>query len=193
MRARRALWALAGAAMVAAGCTALVNGKLNKKPEHGDGSIGGPCMSPADCNDGNACNGAEQCTMGMCVPGTRAVDGAACDADANPMTHDICVMAMCVHGMCGDRIVDPMGMPHEECDDGNTTNDDGCDNDCTFSCTVDLDCNDMDPCNGIERCGTGGDMGALHVCQPGRLDEPDGTVCNRVGGSPGHCMGGMCI
>lgn len=189
MRTRGKLWALIVATVVVAGCTAIVNGKLNKLPERTDGSIGRPCMTAADCNDGDACNGAEQCAMGMCARGTPAGDGSACD-DGNPMTHNICRMAMCVLGRCGDGVVDPTATPEEQCDDGNTANDDGCDNDCAFSCETALDCQDGNTCNGAERCGT--DTGMPHICQPAPRNLVNGTPCDLMPGT-GRCMDGTCV
>lgn len=46
---------------------------------------GAGCTVPADCDDGNVCNGAEDCVAGDCVSGT-ALD---CD-DGNPCTDDDC-------------------------------------------------------------------------------------------------------
>ena len=59
----------------------------------------------------------------------------------------------------------------EECDDANDENGDGCDNDCTWSCHNDGECNDGDACNGEETC----DMDD-HVCIDGHARE-DGFVC----------------
>jgi len=46
-----------------------------------DGSSG--CTGAPDCDDGLACNGAEQCELGRCVPGTPPVcdDGVSCTRD----------------------------------------------------------------------------------------------------------------
>src|SRR5438105_2321918 len=56
---------------------------------------------------------------------------------------------------CGNGTLE-MG---EECDDGNFVTGDGCDNDCTFTCHQDLDCDDHEPCNGVDHCT------ADHRCQ----------------------------
>lgn len=61
----------------------------------------------------------------------------------------------------------------EECDDGNVMEGDGCDNDCTFSCASDADCDDMSVCTGTESCDV-----TTHVCQPGTdLTCVDGDDC----------------
>lgn len=189
MRPRAKVWALLASLAFAASCSAIVNGRLNKKPERPDGSVGGPCMTPADCNDGNACNGVEGCEMNACTAGTPAADGSNCD-DGNPMTHNVCLMAACAVGRCGDRYADSTAMPPEQCDDGNTANDDGCDNDCTFSCETAIDCQDDNPCNGAERCGT--DTGMAHICQPAPRNLANGTPCDLMPGV-GRCMDGACV
>src|SRR5690606_23403844 len=91
--------------------------------------------------DGNACNGAETCTMpgtlmSRCGPGTAAADGTACDRDALPATRDICRASMCRASTCGDGITDPGATPAEQCDDGNTTSGDGCSATCQTEASV---------------------------------------------------------
>jgi cysteine-rich repeat protein len=82
---------------------------------------------------------------------------------------------------CGDGIVDT----GEDCDDGNTVPGDGCENDCTFTCAGDTDCDDLELCNGVETCG------ATHVCVPG-TPSVDGTACTLATGEAGSCRGGLC-
>ncbi len=66
----------------------------------------------------------------------------------------ICLGGVCKTGYCGDKFVDTGAS--EECDDGNTVNGDGCDNDCSFSCASTLKptkkCDDGVFCNGLEKC-----------------------------------------
>jgi hypothetical protein len=51
----------------------------------------------------------------------------------------------------------------EDCDDGaNGDDDDGCTDECTFTCVADLDCNDLNACNGNETC-----VADTHVCIAG--------------------------
>jgi cysteine-rich repeat protein len=74
-----------------------------------------------------------------------------------------------VEPYCGDG--EQNGM--EECDDGNDTNGDGCDNDCTYSCTVtaqETDCDDGESCTD-NVCD-----GSTHVCSNPPVTE--GTPCN---------------
>lgn len=78
----------------------------------------------------------------------------------------------------------------EECDDGNLDSGDGCENDCYFSCVAGNPardkCDDDNPCNGVETCGTD------NACAPGtplaeNADCGDGNVC--VGG---NCVSASC-
>ena len=120
------------------------------------------CEADSDCVDGNACNGDETCNAGACMPGSAL-------PDATPCGEGMCRGGTCAPAGCGNRAVDA----DEECDDGNTTNGDGCDNDCTFSCVGDPDCDDAEICNGQERCDV-----ELHTCTPGGAPVP-GTICDR--------------
>lgn len=140
-----------------------------------------PACVDADCDDGNPCNGVESCGTSRCQAGTPAPDGAACDADGDPGTSDICTDEACAPARCGDAFVDTAG--GEECDDGNGTSGDGCD-DCSYSCTSDTSCDDGDECNGPEVCNL-----AMHACRAG-TSLADGTDC---AGTVGRCMAGRCV
>lgn len=83
---------------------------------------------------------------------------------------------------CGDGTV----TSPELCDDGNEATGDGCENDCSFSCTKDTPngdakCNDGDPCNGAETCSD------EHACVPG-ASLADGADC----GEGKLCKAGTC-
>lgn len=82
--------------------------------------------------------------------------------------------------VCGNRTVDD----GEECDDGNVTPDDGCENDCSWSCENEADCDDGVFCNGRESC-TG------HVCL--ESTTPPTGACTTSDGLPGLCAGGECV
>jgi len=115
---------------------------------------------PNSCDDGNPCDGAEACntvtvnghTGQKCFNGTPQPNGTNCG------TGKICLSQLCQTSTCGDGFVDPMrgetceppstntcdGVCHlvvcgdavragaEQCDDGNTTNTDGCSKVCKF-------------------------------------------------------------
>ncbi len=133
------------------------------------------CTAAADCDDGDLCNGVESCntTTHVCAGGSSASDGTVCDRDGMTSTRDICLSMTCVASSCGDTFVDDTMGGTEDCDDGNSTNGDGCDNDCTFSCTADGDCADGNTCNGTETCNT-----TAHTCASGTA-AADGTMCDR--------------
>ena len=124
------------------------------------------CEAGSECDDGEACNGAESCDpeTHACAAGEPLAEGAACGAM-------VCHGGTCAPIGCGDG--SPTGV--EECDDGNATNGDGCDNDCTFSCEGDEECSDGLVCNGEERC-----IASENVCASGTV-APEGTACDRDG------------
>jgi cysteine-rich repeat protein len=104
-------------------------------------------------------------------------DGASCGDGL------LCLDGVCGPSRCGDGWVDDERL--ETCDDGNAINGDGCDDDCMPTCNVDEDCDDADPCNGTETCGTSS-------CEVGILPA-EGTVdCTTEADAPGQCFGGLC-
>ena len=80
---------------------------------------------------------------------------------------------------CGNKIVEGT----ERCDDGNTTNGDGCENTCDFTCEQDTHCSNGNPCDGEETC----DVDA-HTCSPGTA-LGEGEACSSDGKV---CVGGVC-
>jgi cysteine-rich repeat protein len=128
------------------------------------------CTHASDCLDMETCNGMETCTAGhTCLAGTMVMDTTACTI---PMTGTaaVCRSGLCRAGACPDGTTDA----GEECDDNNANDHDGCDHDCTFSCHDDTDCQDGDPCDGVETCNT-----TTHVCVASMqtLDCSDGDDC----------------
>ncbi len=84
--------------------------------------------------------------------------------------------------VCGDGIVSG----NEECDNGPSNGPgSGCETDCRFSCHIGSDCDDGNPCSGVETCHAvvGG-----RACKAG-TPAPDGSAC----GTSGHCKSGKCI
>jgi len=117
-------------------------------------------MAPSSCEDGNTCNGVSTCTtiMGPNNSGQRCVAGTPLADNTNCGTAKICKMQLCVASVCGDAYVDTsigesceppntascdaachvkvcgdgVRAGSEQCDDGNTTNLDGCGSTCKF-------------------------------------------------------------
>ncbi|MEZ4325072.1 MAG: MopE-related protein [Polyangiales bacterium] len=136
------------------------------------------CKVDADCDDGNLCTGAETCDLAThtCMPGTPGTGTPCTQPDNDP---GVCNMGLCVPEGCGDGVLDG-----EECDDGNLFDNDGCDSNCTFSCTADADCDDGDLCTGTETCNL-----TEHVCVPGTPEVcPDAPDACHVQGT---CQAGV--
>ncbi len=83
--------------------------------------------------------------------------------------------------VCGDGIVSGT----EECDNGpNNAKGSGCETDCHFSCHTNADCDDGDPCNGVETCQA---VAGGQACQAG-TPAADNSAC----GTGGYCKSGVC-
>jgi fibro-slime domain-containing protein len=118
-----------------------------------DGSYGhctSDCQFGPHCGDGEVQPGMEQCDDGVnltpygptgCAPGCKKpafcgdgkVDssfGEECDDGVNGGEYGKCDMGCVLGPRCGDGVVQSA---HEQCDDGNKINGDGCDNDCRIS------------------------------------------------------------
>lgn len=174
------------------------SGAMGLVKDASDGAIpicGDGKLDPGEaCDDGNIVQGdgcQNDCTVSCvnpvtdCVGKTPACQSASCDAngvcqsaadvtkngvacavaDSSATCHD----GACTAGTCGNSIKEA----GEECDDGNTTNGDGCDNDCLFSCSGNASCDDGDPCNGRATCVS---VPSGQKCKAGNA-EADGTVC----------------
>lgn len=120
------------------------------------GVVAPACVQNADCDDGNACNGAEYCNAGTCKPGSPVScdDGDDCNG-----------MESCVNGSCES------GTPLN-CDDGIECTVDSCENSACVHVPANEHChNDGLYCNGSELCdaslgcvSTGSPCPAEKVC-----------------------------
>jgi predicted outer membrane repeat protein len=130
------------------------------------------CVTDTDCpDDGDICNGSEYCNLSdhVCDRRDPAEEGAVCQDDPRR----ICRSGVCQDSECGDGWHDA---EVEECDDGDFDDDDGCTQECVYTCHVDDDCLDDDPCNGYETCGPVIDHG--RVCEPGDPAEATDATCD---------------
>ncbi|MFH1434655.1 MAG: hypothetical protein ABIJ56_02955 [Pseudomonadota bacterium] len=136
------------------------------------------CEGPEDCpDDGNECNGEEFCDTdeGVCARRDPLEDGTECGE--NPEAREICISNTCQESLCGDSFTDSGADPAEECDDGNSDQGDGCDNDCAYSChveTQEIECDDELGCT-QDVC-----IEATHVCGHDTLSED--VVCRPAAG-----------
>ena len=139
----------------------------------GDGCEGDctfSCTMPSQCDDGELCNGSESCSaMHTCAPGTNATDLTPCTI-AGSIGVTTCHMGVCRAGACPDGHVDS----GEDCDPAVPMPNDGCNDDCTFTCVADSDCDDGNLCNGNEVCNT-----TAHTCSPAAavLTCDDSDMC----------------
>src|SRR5690606_5045309 len=94
---------------------------------YGCGDKGGKNTDAGDDGGGDGATDASVCGDDICSADESFAD---CPADCEPV-------AECANGTReGD----------EQCDDGNSVDGDGCDADCTYSCTSDADCAVEDVC-----------------------------------------------
>ena len=128
------------------------------------------CTDAPDCDDEDPCNGTETCLpeLHRCQVGTVPTDPTDCTLESGDP--GACTGGLCVPPGCGNGVVDD----GEECDDSmNGDNADGCRDDCRYSCSAELPCDDGDACNGEETCDDG-----THTCTAGTaLDCNDSEPC----------------
>jgi cysteine-rich repeat protein len=156
------------------------------------------CDVSADCNDGNLCNGTDSCTMVTVnnKPGKKCTTSMAPAQGTTCGTGKICLGQLCVTSTCGDgytstingeqcdppnattcsatcqNIVcgDSVRAGPEQCDDGNTTNLDGCDGACKF-----------EQCHRVNSLSM--EFGTDAYCTANRLGAAIGTLAQGTIGS----------
>ncbi len=149
------------------------------------------CVTDANCDDGNVCNGIESCASGLCQAGTslncddgdictddscdkdsgcqHVANTAGCD-DGNSCTDN----DSCSGGVCGGTTI--------VCDDGNVCTDDACDSSigCVFTNNT-TGCNDGDACTSGDICLNGACAGVALDCST--LDDAcNAGTCNPASG-----------
>ncbi|HRY96542.1 MAG TPA: S8 family serine peptidase, partial [Myxococcota bacterium] len=168
------------------------------------------CTGDPDCDDGDACNGAETCVVatGSCLPGTPLV----CD-DGNLCTTDSCVPATgcsnvnntvpCPDGnLCNGNEVCAAGSCQAGtplvCNDGNVCTTDSCvpATGCSTANNT-LPCPDGNLCNGNEVCSAGScQAGTPLVCNDGNVCTTDSCVpatgCSNVNNTVPCPDGNLC-
>jgi alpha-tubulin suppressor-like RCC1 family protein len=171
-----------------------------------DTDCGGASCSP--CADGDACTARGDCLSGVCTDGIcmapsctdrakngteTAIDcgGASCPpcadgrgcAVAADCQSGVCTGGVCAVSSCGDGVV----QAPEACDDGNSSNDDSCRNDCTRPAVAALAVGAYHTCtlldNGSIKCWGDNYTGPLglgdtewHGNQPGEMGDNLPTV-----------------
>lgn len=127
------------------------------------------CAEAADCEDMNPCTDDACTAMHTC---TNTPNTAACSVGGVTST---CAAGVCPAANCGNGTRDA----GELCDDGNMVAGDGCERDCTPSCTADSQCDDGAACNGVETCSMPPDGARRCVVTPGSIVAcvDDGNAC----------------
>src|SRR5688572_26366683 len=93
----------------------------------------GACGGPAD-PDGGGVGPDSGRDAGPVLDCTGLEDGTMCGEGR------VCVDGTCDLTRCGDGVTDPAA--GEQCDDGNMVPFDGCESNCTRTCTDDAECED---------------------------------------------------
>ncbi len=137
------------------------------------------CEEDADCDDLYVCNGQETCTQDhTCAAGTDDGEGDPCGDNAS------CYQGECLEHICGNELT----QPGEECDDGNQDDEDGCMQDCRFTCVSGHEvrgCSHVFVCDPSATCDE-----ETHICEPGTSPLPNGTLCGR---GSAYCEEGVCM
>lgn len=157
------LFCIAGTA-----CSSVVNNMLEALdggPDVSDECVG--LSEGTGCDDGDFCNGADTCSMGVCLPtGNAADDGQNC---LGGDTTQICVDGSCQASACGDGVVSMEN--GEECDTADTSI--GCTEACQYLCEDDDECDTVEsPCDNNLECKANFRCG-VNVGAP----DPEGVAC----------------
>lgn len=136
------------------------------------------------CNDGNACNGVETCSAGVCSPGTapNCNDGNACTTDTCNPTSGCQNTPIAGCTACSTAA---------QCDDGNSCTTDTCSGGRCVNTAVanGTACSDGNVCNGNETCQNGAcTAGTALNCNDGNACTTD--TCNPTGGCQNAPMPG---
>ncbi|CAD8102908.1 unnamed protein product [Paramecium sonneborni] len=119
------------------------------------------------CDDGNFSDtdGCKDCKF-FCRIGCSSCDYTTNTCLSCEFTGFIPISFYCQNN-CGDGLVvqDPYGFYSEQCDDGNTINDDGCNTSCQFQCQPSSICTSCIN-NRCEICNTGYQLSNAKICIP---------------------------
>ncbi|MBK8938511.1 MAG: hypothetical protein IPM79_12950 [Polyangiaceae bacterium] len=148
----------------------------------GSGETGGGGSGASGASGGGGNDGSGGASGGGGMGGTGGVGGASGGGGMGG-TGGVGGDGGTGGGLPPDCLVDGVLGPNEECDDDNASEGDGCDNDCTFSCSAPLaDCPTASACN-IATCDVD------HVCLEVADPSQNGDSC----GVDMVCADGACI
>lgn len=156
------------------------------------------CVAPACLVDPTPTDDSEPCTVDGCnatgVFHSPLVNGTTCVLVGEPTTRALCVTGTCVVARCGDGYIDanaPTGA--EECDDGNTVNDDACSNACKPA-----RCGDaiVQAGEGCDDGGTASNDGCTSACQAetcGDAIQQPSEMCDDGNAQPNDGCSAACL
>jgi cysteine-rich repeat protein len=165
------------------------NNVLDTGEECDDGNLkdGDGCSATCEweCHKNDDCNSMKDECSGttitcnakhMCEAGAdKAPDGKSCG------DNKACFNGKCMDFKCGNGVK----QPDEECDDGNSDDEDGCTAQCKYTClSSDKTRNCFKECNPSSTCDD-----TKHTCSPGTALQ-EGTVCQA---GKGFCRDGECV
>ena len=142
----------------------------------GGGTVGAACVDDRDCSSGEFCNADFVCearpALDAGADSTVADTGAVDSATTDTGTGDSAVTdgGGDASAVCGDGVVGGT----EECDDGNTSEDDTCLNDCQRACGDGV-------VNAVEACDTAIAAGDTGAC-PTSCDDGDACTTDSLSG-----------
>jgi hypothetical protein len=158
------------------------------------------CSSPADCNDGRACNGVERCVAGVCMAGTATTcnDGIACTRDACAEPSGTCAFtpdaSLCAAGFSCDAArgcvagcsESPCRLlaPQCGCPAGNACYTNATGRECRPAGTV----ADGALCTAASGCRAGSDCVAISTSATVAVD-----MCKPFCAGDATCGGGLCV
>jgi len=160
----RALLSVAAFWALALGCSPILTegGDDSDADSEGDSGDEGCLIGSLDCpcTAGGGCDPGLSCEAGVCADSDLTTETGGCTTLGCPCNEEldacddglICMAGSCETSNCGDAVLDP----GETCDDGNFTDGDGCDADCTHTQILDIAAGGAHTCalieNGRVRC-----------------------------------------
>lgn len=156
-------------------------------------------LNGEECDDGKQCNNGALCTKNSdCTDGSicvqRTGDGcnsscqnesASCgDGICDASTTENCTNCASDCGVCTSKCGDAILELPEQCDDGNTQNDDGCSSTCKTEPGFHSECNAFDRCVVVPGADGRNECDALHPCggEKHTVCDQDNAVCKTVDG-----------
>jgi cysteine-rich repeat protein len=181
-------------------------------PTCGDSIVNAHYMPPGapgveQCDNGAANSDSSDCTahcqIAVCGDGLTDTNTEACDTGGNSQTCNAdCTVPMCGDGKVNGQFTPPGANGPEQCDDGNTTNGDGCSSTCRFEHCGNGIVESGEECDGapvggfacsadchLEKCGNGR-LDPGEQCDDGNTSDTDDCLSSNP--NPTSCKKATC-